>query len=278
MPSRQTGFAVWNLCEIWIYYSNIQNYVLFKLSKCPVCDVFQYILWIFLCFVYAFNSFKRLVPFVIRLIFSIHIHFGLDDSFVLDSFVIVCAIPALISSWFNHVIIQLLLWFSDRSNVSDFLPKRCEKNSETKIVKQRCECPLVEVDVKSMNRVRGSWSDPWSKPSWWADRRFGCDGMWSDRSPDMDVWMFGETWWNITSSSLIHQHHFVMWRPAPDPPDVRGAYRTISPGRGWDPCTLISIWRIHLECFMAHKIKRGSLLFFSFIKFISNWGLDWCLV
>ena len=121
--------------------------------------------------------------------------------------------------WFHH---DLIMW--SFNCCSDFLivpmypiffrKEWSEKNSETEIV-NRCECPLVEVDVKSMNRVRGSWSDLWSKPSWWADRRFGCDGMWSDRSPDMDVWMFGETWWNML------RHHFIITYPSASLCDVK---------------------------------------------------------
>ena len=57
-------------------------------------------------------------------------------------------------------------------------------------------------------------------------------------------------------------------RPAPDPPDqVRGAYRTISAGRGWDPCNLVSIWSSSIG-------RKSQVLYGSHNQDLKHWFIS----
>ena len=124
--------------------------------------------------------------------------------------------------------------------------------------------------------VRGSWRDLWSKPSWWADRRFGCE-HWDVKC---DCYCHNVQYvWSLLKQvkQWRHQHHNITLlsmcrRPAPDPPnEVRGAYRTISAGRGWDPCNLVSIWSsIGRKSQVLYGSQNEDLKHW-FISFISNW-------
>lgn len=130
-------------------------------------------------------------------LFSIH-HFGLDSFFWIRLWLWSFVWSML---WSHHVIIviiQVLLWFSDRSDVSVFM------------ILHDLPCSISHGFLP--NSVRGSWRDLWSKPSWWADRRFGCeqwDVMRCDCYCPILSDMFEVCWnrWNsgdinITTSSL----------------------------------------------------------------------------
>lgn len=170
-------------------------------------------------------------------LFSIH-HFGLDSFFWIRLWLWSFVWSML---WSHHVIIviiQVLLWFSDRSDVSDFvilhdLP--CSISHGFLPNSEECqgllERPVIQAELVSRQKVRM--------------RTVRCDEMWLLLS---DIVRYV---WSLLKQvkQWRHQHHNIITllsmyrRPAPDPPDqVRGAYRTISAGRGWDPCNLVSIW------------------------------------